>query len=85
MMIGANPKVSEDRTATRKLSGKTSETRPAEPAPLKRKPQPYKPETVVITYPDPKTRRASSDRDPFVKPRSGPGMTRPRIVANPKP
>jgi serine/threonine protein kinase len=79
------PKSSEARPVARRLSDNAPEARLARPTPLKPRPEQYKPETLVITYPDSKNRKASNERDPFVKPKSGAGMTRPRIVANPKP
>lgn len=47
-------------------------------------PAPITPSTIVITYADPKT-RDTKERDPFAKPKNAAGMTRPRIVADPKP
>jgi len=65
-----------DRISSLKESAKTSRPKAA--------PQPITPSTIVITYNDPK-KRAARERDPFVQPRGSGGMTRPRIVANPKP
>ena len=85
VMITGSGQSREERPVTRKVSAKASEPKPAEPIPSRKKPETYKPENLVITYPDPRTRKANNDRDPFLKPKSGPGMTRPRIVANPNP
>lgn len=83
--ISTKERGNEERISARRASVTTSQERPAESRSSRQKPEVYKPETVVITYPDPKTRKASSDRDPFAKPKPGPGTTRPRIVADPNP
>ena len=85
MMISDRPKVSEGRISARRAPATTPETRMTQSAPLKQRPEAYKPENVVITYPDPKARAGRNERDPFAKPKPATGMTRPRIVANPNP
>lgn len=85
MMISDRPKVSEGRISARRAPATTPGPRMTQSAPLKQRPEAYKPENVVITYPDPKARAGRNERDPFAKPKPATGMTRPRIVANPNP